>query len=599
MIHITGPAAIVKSVMAAFVLLCLWRCDAKDNSKEMRLQNMEHRIYRIKDSLRHEYFHNRPESKTVSQSFAVPPGWNEQNRETRQKEVQFWKFMRKILSDSVVISDLKPQHRIEYYRLRYWLDHQIALSAYDQFKPSLNPFNGFHLRVPYNLLYQIKVTTPDDFSGYIKQLSAIPDYFDVRLEDLKREGYQSFKLPETAIAMVTAQNDRIIRGFPFNPGDDTSAIFGDFEQKLRRVYTNDSLRQLYRQQGVRVFRQVIMPAYKSLNLYIKEIKAGQDSNTQGTHKEALRDLIREYLNQIDDHPVEVERLFDQANRKVAAIHDELRLVRTKSGFDDSFPNFLKYLSKQSDTLLYINSSVDSLQSTQHKGIPEQACAVVQNFLSTNMEIGNFYPLQGELKNFTLLAPELISMKNESAFSSTMSLLTDNMPADIINAYQCIYLLIYQTVISPKEVKDHWMLKTEPYTQLQTALAMHWLQRFIEHHHSDQADWYRDWLIFELLLSCAAVADMGINYYDWDSNTAKIYYQKNAVFGSTDLDAWVNFHFSFPGMFSTLLAARNTINDVDNLLETSGDTERFTALITYGLISPELSDEQLLELIIPE
>lgn len=452
-----------------------------------------------------------------------------------------------------------------------WLDEPTALS-YDLFKQSLendiadhrwrlynypvNQMFGRHSGVPSLLINQHRIRNIDDAQAYISRLNKVETYFDQLIEGIKKRTEAGIVPPKFVFPHVIRDSKNIITGAPFDNGEN-STLLNDFSLKLEKLasdvdagLSSEKKAELLEQANT-ALRNSVKPAYEKLITHLTELEkiANTDDgvwkwkNGDAFFNVALKRTTTTDLSADDIHQIGLT--------EVARIHDEMRVIKEKVGFDGNLKAFMQFM-RDDQQFYYANDDAGKARYLQ------EATALIDN-------------MKGELDKLFITKPKAeLTVKAVEAYREQSAGKAFYQPPSedgsrpghyYANLYDMKAMPTYQmeALAYHEGLPGHHMqlaiaqeLKNIPKFRKfgrYTAYTEGWglYSEYIPKEIGLYADPYSDFgrLAMELWRACRLVVDTGIHAKKWTREQGIAYYTDNTPNAVSDAVKMVERHIVMP------------------------------------------------------
>ncbi len=239
--------------------------------------------------------------------------------------------------DAIDPSGFSADDRVNADLMRFILKHEIALAA---FRPWRMPFladSGFHTNIG-NVAAATDFRTEKDYEDYLERLSALPDYLEQHIENMRVGVAEGYTQPREILP-------RIMPSFEAMASADVQShvLYKPF---LRMPAAMSERRQrAIRREGAALLESSVIPAFADLAAFMKEEylpnarqSLGVNETPDGSGYYAA--LVR-YFTTLDD--ADADEIHEIGLREVARIRKEMTEVIDAAGFDGTFEEFLAFL----------------------------------------------------------------------------------------------------------------------------------------------------------------------------------------------------------------------------------------------------------------
>lgn len=267
--------------------------------------------------------------------------WQDLSDEAYQAELAMYRSQLDLLV-TIDPQQLDPNTALSYQLLQQDLQNSLADSKWRLYSYPVNQMYGIHSLVPSLLINQHKVEDVSDAKAYIGRLNNVPVLFNQLQQQLTARAEKNIIIPEFVFAHVISASQNVISGAPFNPGDD-STLLADFKKKVQALELDDVEEKLLVDEASVALLTSVGPAYQSLISYLQDLQQ-QATTDDGVWRFADgADFYQHRLKRITTTDLTAEQVHQLGLAEVARIHDEMRVIMQKVGFDGSLAEFFVFM----------------------------------------------------------------------------------------------------------------------------------------------------------------------------------------------------------------------------------------------------------------
>jgi len=246
-----------------------------------------------------------------------------------------------------VVAELNPQHLDEQTQLSYrlflerWQDSIDDLQWRDHGYP-ITQMRGTHTSVATMLINQHPIASLDDAQDYIARLNAIPNLFGQLEEILLKRADKGVIAPKFTWPEMIEASQNIITGAPFDNGE-ASTIWADFSKKVTAMDTDEETRQQLMSEAKQALIEQVKPAYDKLIGTMQNLYA-RSTTDDGAWKLPNGEAYYQHrLESITTTKLTAQEIHDIGLSEVARIHDEMREIMQKVGFEGNLQEFFEFM----------------------------------------------------------------------------------------------------------------------------------------------------------------------------------------------------------------------------------------------------------------
>jgi uncharacterized protein (DUF885 family) len=246
-----------------------------------------------------------------------------------------------------VVAELNPQNLDEQTQLSYrlflerWQDSIDDLQWRDHGYP-ITQMRGTHTSVATMLINQHPIASLDDAQDYIARLNAIPNLFGQLEEILLKRADKGVIAPKFTWPEMIEASQNIITGAPFDNGE-ASTIWADFSKKVAAMDTDEQTRQQLMSEAKQALIEQVKPAYDKLIGTMQNLYA-RSTTDDGAWKLPNGEAYYQHrLESITTTKLTAQEIHDIGLSEVARIHDEMREIMQKVGFEGNLQEFFEFM----------------------------------------------------------------------------------------------------------------------------------------------------------------------------------------------------------------------------------------------------------------
>jgi uncharacterized protein (DUF885 family) len=241
-------------------------------------------------------------------------------------------------------SQLDASTQVSYDLMQQRLEESISDFKWRNYSYPVNQMFGTHSMVPAFLINQHQITDVSDAQAYISRLNGVPKVFEQLEVDLETRAEMGIIAPKFVFPHVIGSSKNILKGAPFTTGDD-STLLADFKRKVTALSIEQSEKDALVNDATNALKTSVGPAYTSLIAYIEKLETRADTRdgawkfTDGEayYNNALARTTTTELTAKEIHAIGLS--------EVARIHDEMREIKDKVGFEGDLNAFMQFMKE--------------------------------------------------------------------------------------------------------------------------------------------------------------------------------------------------------------------------------------------------------------
>ncbi|WP_308368168.1 MULTISPECIES: DUF885 domain-containing protein [unclassified Microbulbifer] len=206
----------------------------------------------------------------------------------------------------------------------------------------VNQMFGTHSEVPSLLINQHRIDNANDANAYIARLNNLPKHFEQLIANLKERAKAGIIAPKFVFPYVISDSRNLITGAPFEEGED-STLFADFKGKIDALDIPDEQKTELIEQARKALLGSAKPAYENLIDYMGELQQ-QATTDDGAWKFPNGDDFYTFaLKRTTTTDLSADEIHEIGLKEVERIHDEMRGIMKKVGFEGSLQDFFEFM----------------------------------------------------------------------------------------------------------------------------------------------------------------------------------------------------------------------------------------------------------------
>lgn len=239
--------------------------------------------------------------------------------------------------DAIDVSDLSDADRVNADLLRFILKHEVALSEFRSWRMPFLADAGFHSDIGH-VVSSTSFRTEKDYEDYIARLSALPDYIDQQISNMRVGIAEGLTQPKEIMPLIIPSFEAMAEG-----DIEKHPLAAPF--KAMPASISKRRQKAIRKEGQAALSEDVIPAFAALAAFMNEEYLPSSRETLGISSTPDGDayyaaLVRYYTTLDDATPDSIHEI---GLKEVARIRKEMNEVIKDSGFDGSFEEFLEFL----------------------------------------------------------------------------------------------------------------------------------------------------------------------------------------------------------------------------------------------------------------
>ncbi|WP_273024296.1 DUF885 domain-containing protein [Rheinheimera sp.] len=246
-------------------------------------------------------------------------------------------------------SKLDETTRVSYLLMQQELQQELDDAKWRLYSYPVNQMFGTHSQVPSLLINQHSISSESDAKAYIARLNAVPALFTQLQQQLQKRADAGIIAPKFVFPMVISASENVIKGAPFDSGED-STLLADFRKKVTALDISDAAKKLLLDEASVALLTSVKPAYTGLIQYLQQLEQ-QAGTEDGVWRFKDGDAFyNNALKRTTTTDLTAEQIHQIGLDEVARIHNEMRAIMEKTGFDGDLKAFFNFM--QTDPQFY-------------------------------------------------------------------------------------------------------------------------------------------------------------------------------------------------------------------------------------------------------
>ena len=272
--------------------------------------------------------------------------WNDPSYEFALKELEIISNEMNEIKVKFNFDSLADEEKLSY---RLFLEN--SQNSLDQMEwwyhdYALTQMYGAHSGVPTFLINQHPIDNIADANAYIKRIELSGNYLEKVLENTRESARKGIRPPRFVYGHVISTSRNIIRGFPFEKSDKLNLVYDDFNKKIFKLSLPKEVSENLKKQAQDALQGSFKPAYI---LLINEMLTQQKLTTEDDGVWKLprgNEYYASRLKTMTTTELSAKEIHQIGLDEVDRIHEEMRAIMSKVGFESNLQDFFKYLKDE-------------------------------------------------------------------------------------------------------------------------------------------------------------------------------------------------------------------------------------------------------------
>ena len=272
--------------------------------------------------------------------------WNDPGYEFALKELEIISNEMNEIKVKYNFDSLTDEEKLSY---RLFLDN--SQNSLDQMEwwyhdYALTQMYGAHSGVPTFLINQHPIDNITDANAYIKRIELSGRYLEKVLENTRESARRGIRPPKFVYGHVISTSKNIISGFPFEKSEGLNLVYDDFNKKISELNLPKEVSENLNKQVQNALLSSFKPAYI---LLINEMLTQQRQTTEDDGVWKLprgNEYYASRLKTMTTTELSAKEIHQIGLDEVDRIHEEMRAIMSKVGFESNLQDFFKYLKDE-------------------------------------------------------------------------------------------------------------------------------------------------------------------------------------------------------------------------------------------------------------
>lgn len=237
---------------------------------------------------------------------------------------------------------LDERAQLSYNLFKQETERSIREYKYRDHTYPVNTMFGAHTQMPTFLMNFHRVDSVEDAEAFVTRLHGISAQVDQLIANLSRRQDAGVLPPKFVFPVVIPATQNVITGAPFTDGDD-SPLFANFKKKIAGLDLPEADASALVAKAEAALTGTVKPAYEKLIVFLGEQEKSATTD-HGVWKfpdgEAFYNTMLKRFTTTDLTAEEVHQI---GLDNVARIHDEMRGIMKKVGFEGNLQEFFTFM----------------------------------------------------------------------------------------------------------------------------------------------------------------------------------------------------------------------------------------------------------------
>lgn len=242
---------------------------------------------------------------------------------------------------------LNEQTYLSWQLMKQELEQQIADHKWRHYNYPVNQMFGLHSSVVSLLINQHRISDTTDAEAYISRLNGLPELFAQLEENLKIRAEKGIIAPKFVYPYVISDSKNIIKGAPFDDGE-PSVLLEDFTKKIGNLDIEQAQYDQLVSAAEQALTQSVKPAYEGLISAVEALEQQATTKAGAWKFPEGEAFYNNALQRTTTTDLTADEIHEIGLSEVARIHDEMRVIMEKVGFEGTLQEFFVHMRNNQD-----------------------------------------------------------------------------------------------------------------------------------------------------------------------------------------------------------------------------------------------------------
>lgn len=267
--------------------------------------------------------------------------WQDYSEENSAKELAIAKVNLKRVQE-IDVNTLDAQTKISLSLFIQNLENHIADHKWRFHSYPVNQMYGTHSQIPAFLINQHSISNIKEAEDYIARVHGAQKLLEQLVVQLKLREDKGIIAPKFVFPHVIRDSKNILIGAPFDDAPN-STILADFSRKIDKLSITDEEKSVLMTDVKAALINNLKPGYEQLITYLTALEKKADNRDGAWKFPDGEAFYNNALKRTTTTDLTSEQIHDIGLSEVSRIHNEMRVIQDKVGFDGSLNEFFDFM----------------------------------------------------------------------------------------------------------------------------------------------------------------------------------------------------------------------------------------------------------------
>ena len=283
--------------------------------------------------------------------------WNDFSEENAAQELAFAKENLALIK-AIDVSTLDAQTQISHGLYMQNFENHIADYKWRFHNYPVNQMFGTHSQIPAFLINQHSISNVKEAQDYIARVHGAKKLLTQLVEQLKLREERGNIAPKFVFPHVIRDSKNILVGAPFDQAEN-STIFADFTRKVNKLSISDEEKSGLIAEVKTALIDSLKPGYEQLVTYLTALEQKADNRDGAWKFPDGEAFYNNALKRTTTTDLTSEQIHNIGLSEVSRIHDEMRVIMKKVGFNGDLNEFFEFM--RNDKQFYYPATAEGKQ----------------------------------------------------------------------------------------------------------------------------------------------------------------------------------------------------------------------------------------------
>ena len=269
--------------------------------------------------------------------------WDDGSDEAAHENLELTKLNLEKMKSAIDFDKLDAQTKISYRLAVDNAERQIKNFKYRFHNYPVNQMFGVQSRAPAFMINFHQITDVSDANAYNSRLDGLTQRIDDVLVGLDTRTKLGITAPKFVYPYVIADSKNIITGKPFDDSETDSTLLADFKKKVSALDIDESTKDDLIAEANYQLLNSVKPAYEKLIAKVTEIEKVATTEDGAWKFPDGKNFFNTALANTTTTNLTANEIHEIGLSEVARIHDEMRQIMKKVGFEGDLQAFFEFM----------------------------------------------------------------------------------------------------------------------------------------------------------------------------------------------------------------------------------------------------------------